>query len=170
MKDIKIVSGVGDPSSPYWGQLLSEEDEARLDPAGQPIVDGKRWGDCSTGIYLTISVGVDNGGLLVDRKTLGAGRFTFKGSSIHPELVMDVFTTDGLPTCQSAVAGAALELPEDLASDELKRKYVVEWIRETATEAMALYGFDIAKDKGRYKELGLQVAAVAEMAIAGTLL
>ena len=33
--DIKI--GVGDPSSPYFGTLLSQEDEQKLDPKGEPV-------------------------------------------------------------------------------------------------------------------------------------
>ena len=159
--DIKV--GVGDPSSPYFGQLLSEEDEAKLDNKGEPIVEGDRWGDCSTGMYLVVAVGANNNPFtLLDRKSLGGGTFPFGRVQIT------VVTTEGKPRFTQTVAGACLELPVDLGRDELKRRYVVEWLTDTAAEALAMNGVDLGGHPGLYKQLGLQVAVTAENAIQGT--
>ena len=67
---LDIKTGVGDPSSPYFGKLLTAEEEAKIDPSGAPIVDGETWGSSGTGLYLTIAV-AHRGGFGSSTVTLG---------------------------------------------------------------------------------------------------
>lgn len=164
---LDIKTGVGDPSSPFYGQLLSQEDENRLDPAGSPVVEGDTWGESSTGLYLTIAV--TKGGFGgSSRATLG-GAYTPVSLRLSSQpLTIACISTMGKPSFPVRSAGASLELPGDLARDKHKRQYVVEWIKDTAAEALALYGVDLSKDKDAYQALGLTVALMAEDAIRGT--
>jgi len=159
---LEITTGVGDPSSPYFKQLLTEDDEARLDTKGNPVVEKSRWGDCGTGLYLVVAANVGDHPAALDRKSLGGGSFKYAHVNIT------VVTTKGKPTMNAVFSGACLELPVDLGEDELKRRYVVEWLVDTASEAMAMWGVNISGNPGLYEQLGLRIASTAEHAIQGT--
>ena len=164
---LDIKTGVGDPSSPYFGKLLTAEEEAKIDPSGAPIVEGETWGSSGTGLYLTIAV-AHRGGFGSSTVTLGGSAFPVSLALSPQGLHLACITTSGKPAFNLPVAGASLELPADLGRDSLKRKYVVEWIRDTAAEALALNGVDLSKNKAAYQHLGLTVAMAAENAIRGT--
>jgi len=46
--------GQGDPSGKYFGQILSSDEEKRVDEKGELVVHGKTWGEAQTGLYLTL--------------------------------------------------------------------------------------------------------------------
>ncbi len=162
--DIKV--GMGDPSSPLFGQLLSVEDEQKLDPKGELVVNKAPWSKVSTGLYLTVAVTLL--GTLKVSKTLGGRPIPVPWQLSKTPLWLYVLTSEGKTTFDGVVAGAALELPSDLGQASLNRKYVVEWIRDTATEGLAMYGADLANQPEAYKTLGLSVAIAAEEAIMRT--
>ena len=165
ISELDIKTGIGDPSGKYFGQELTSEEERRIDSKGEPIVEGKSWSDAGTGMYLSISV--SSGAPKVTGGTLGGSQLPVSKRMTNLPLVLTCVTTLGKPVMDRKCAGAALEVPSDLGSDGLKRKYVVEWIRDTSAEALALFGVDMSKDKDAYKEMGLSIAMAAESAIVG---
>jgi hypothetical protein len=162
---LEIKTGVGDPSNPYFGQLLSAEDEKRIDEKGRPIVEGKPWSGASTGLWLTVACAPTMGGAEHAGSPLGGDWLPVSLGLSTYGLKLGVHTTLGRPKFSGTVAGSCMELPSDLASDSIKRKYVVEWLKETCAEALALYGCDVTSKRSAYSDLGLSVATVAEDAI-----
>ena len=118
-------AGVGDPSSKYFGEMLSAEEEKRIDEKGELVVHGKAWGEAATGLYLTLfapkvprDFKVPYGEVLpLNDRTL---------------LWMDAGL--GRPRAPAEGYGISLELPSDLGRDPLKARYVSEWIIETVKE------------------------------------
>jgi len=163
--------GVGHPDDPYRGQLLSVDDERRIDEKGELVVRGVPWSEAGTGLWLTVAVGA---GLLAAHVPAHSG----KSMSISPRLVrgadMRIFVgtfRDVKPRWQGTVTGACLELPHDLGRDDIKHKYVTEWLAHTVIESLALIGlgFDMGhKELGEeYQTLALMAAMAAEDAIHG---
>jgi hypothetical protein len=167
IKNLNIKTGIGDPSSEVFGQTLTEEEEKKVDSKGCPIVDGLPWSDAGTGLYLTIAVS-PQAALKANKKIIGGTTFPVSLALSSLGLHMTVVTTEGRPTFSQGMAGAALEVPSDLGRDSIKRKYVVEWIRDTAAEALALNGVDLGGNKAAYQHLGLTVAMSAEQALVAT--
>ena len=168
LKNLEIKTGIGDPSSPHFGSVLTHDEERRIDDKGNPIVEGLPWGDSSTGLYLTLAVVATQQHLMSNRVTLGGSTFPVSLALSPLGLQMSVITTQGIPTFSLPTSGASLEIPSDLGQDSIKRKYVVEWLRDTAAESLALAGVDLSKNKAAYQHLGLTVAMAAENAILAT--
>lgn len=161
--------GLGHPDDPYRGQLLSVEDERRLDEKGQPVVKGLAWSEARTGLWLTIAAGA--GALSGLSPAHSGGCF-----SISPRIVrgadMRLFVgtfRDAKPVFSTPTCGACLELPSDLGSDSIKRKYVTEWIAHTVIEALSGIGltFDMSDENlgPEYKKLAIMATWSAEDAI-----
>lgn len=165
---VEIQAGVGDPSSPLYGQLLSEEDEKRLDEKGEEVVDGLPWSECKTGVYLSVLVSPNLP--YADRRTLGGGVCAvpskIKGDLKGP-LNIALFTTLGKPAFNCPFFGASLELPSDLAKDGLKKKYVIEWLVHTVSESLGGFAIEL-NDPLNAETVGLWVSQAAEDAIRAT--
>lgn len=123
--------GVGDPSGKYFGQVLTAEEEKRVDEKGRPVVQGMTWGAASTGLYLTLFAPKN------PREFTSPYGSTVKLTD-RCVLWMDV----GLGRVKTPVEGVGLclELPADLGSDKLKAQYVSEWAVATVKEILAGFG------------------------------
>ena len=152
--------GVGDPNNPYRGQLLSVDDERRLDEKGRPVVTGLPWSEAKTGLWFTIAAGAGN---------LSALTPAYSGTSMSvPQRVVSgadcrIFVgcfRDQKPRFGQPVHGAAIELPSDLGQDEIKRKYLTEWIAHTTIEALAGLGIAFRMDD---PDLGVEFVKMATM-------
>jgi hypothetical protein len=126
-KDDPIV-GVGHPD---FQEMLSADDEKRVDEKGRAVVDKEVWSRTGTSLYLTIAA--CKSPLLVDRHYQGAVKVVFGDTRLV------CIATMGKPVLGTENVGAALEIPSDLGDDPLKSKYVTEWIIETMKEAAAAY-------------------------------
>jgi len=162
---LDIKTGVGDPSGKYFGQDLTAEAEKRIDSKGDPIVEGLAWSDSGTGIYLSISVSEGKPKVLGGIK--GGNQMSVSKSLTNRPLVLTCVATEGKPVLDRKYAGAALEVPSDLGQDSIKRKYVVEWIKDTSAESLAMFGVDVSTNKSAFTEMGLSVAMAAESALEG---
>ena len=168
MSELKITSGIGDPSSPLYGQLLSVEDEKRLDPQGREVVRGLPWSEVRTGLYLVVFV--SSAIPRPDLKTLGGSWSPVPAklcSGNKRNRVITVGTFLDRPKMGPPGHGAALELPSDLARDTLKKQYVIEWLVATTYEALIGAGINLDGDRDKLEELVLWVSMTAEDAIKG---
>lgn len=163
---------LGHPDNPYRGQLLSAEDERRLDEKGQEVVKGVPWGEAQTGLWLAVAVG--SGPLSAHVPPIGGTSFSIsqritRGADMR--LFVGTFR-DTKPRWSTATTGACIELPHDLAQDEIKRKYLTEWLAHTCVEAliMAGVGFDMHHETLgiEYQKVAVQAAWAAEDAIGST--
>lgn len=161
--DIKVSkAGVGDPTSPLYGQLLSVEDERRLDEKGREVVKGKPWGDAGTGMYLVVALHTVP--MYADK--IQVGRTEIDLSRIKGGYKLDLMVSPyGKPTFNQPIVGACLELPDDLALDAIKRQYVVEWLIETAFEALDERQVKF-RESPYLDEFQFALAAAADKAIA----
>ncbi len=125
--------GVGHPDNPYAGQLLSEDEERRIDDRGEPIVNQAAWRDVPTGTYVCVYV-TRHRLPMHDLEGIVYGHKETNIRGWH----LNVTATAGKPVLKVNYAGAALELPSDLGNDDLKQRYVAEWIVSTAAEALAM--------------------------------
>ena len=168
--DPSIKTGVGNPLSPYNNELLSAEDEKRIDDKGNLITQGQLWSEAGTGIYLSV--------LIHNRAKVHAATpmvaqvdldITNAVVSTNPgrHWSMSLMTGVGKPRFMHDTFGASLELPMDLAEDATKRQYVTEWITNTALEAVS--GCDLYMRKDSAKQLGLGVADAAQIVISKVL-
>lgn len=124
MADMKV--GMGMPGEDK--EVLTAEEEKKLDEHGKRVVNGEPWSYVPTGLYLTIF------GNRPSLERLGCDR-AFVGQSLRmEELLLTVCTSAGKPTFNADGWGASLELPADLARDALKKQYVTEWMIETTRE------------------------------------
>jgi hypothetical protein len=154
------IVGQGHPLDPNRGQVLSEDDEKRMDDQGRPIAEGLLWGKAGTGLYLCIAV--TKGIPWVDRPLIGGTH-----TDVSKKLRLTLGVAHGRPRLQQEFWGAALELPVDLGRDKVKRQYVVEWLKDTVLEAIEACesATGAPARAGSVTELGLWVAAAAETAI-----
>lgn len=166
--DPSIHTGVGNPLSPYTTEVLSEEDEKRIDDKGNLITEGMLWSEAGTGVYLSVALHnrskmhsatqveaqVD---LDIKDAVLGNGK----------QWTLSLSTGAGKPRFMHDTYGASLELPMDLADDRTKRQYVTEWLTNTALEALAGCGLKMKTQSAR--QLGLGVADAAQIVISEVL-
>ena len=152
MSNIKV--GLGDPSKPS----LTAEEEKRVDADHQPVVTGLAWSDAGTGLYLTV---FSSRGSLLTARNLICGQSLY----LDGQLALTVGTSLGRPTFGVAGYGASLELPVDLGLDELKQRYVMDWLIDTAQEALVAQGFQGLADPQKTQELGTWLFVTANDAI-----
>lgn len=164
--------GVGDPDDPYRDQLLSVEDERRLDSKGRSVVQGKLWSEAPTGLWLTVALG---GGPLASLQmpvggtslSVPAGIVSGADYRLFVGTFRDTKPTFGVPT-----VGACLELPDDLGRDEIKRKYVTEWLAHTTVECFQKMGIEWNMNHetlgAEYVRMATMVCMAAEDAIKET--
>jgi len=148
---------IGHPNDPNRGQLLSADDEKRVDDKGRPVVDGLLWSNARTGLYLF--VGGSSGPLMADRPIYGARGLHLKNTKLS------VGVTRGRPVFNTDCWGACLELPSDLARDGLKRQYVAEWIGHTAAEALGELQVELAGHAESIEKVAVWLCQSAEEAI-----
>ena len=152
--------GVGDPTSPVHGQLLSVEDEKRLDADGKEVVRGKLWSESHTGLFLTIALG--EGPMVALAPQRSGTSFSVPAGIVHGadyRLFVGVFDNKP-PTWGKPVVGAAIELPDDLGQDEIKRKYLTEWIAHTTVECFENRGIRFQMN---HEKLGVAFTKMAAM-------
>ena len=114
-------------------------DPQKVDDTGQPVVLGKAWSECSTGLFLNVLV-TPNAPARIDLQ--------FKGDNIYlvdANLWLHISSTLGKPSSSMACVGACLEIPSDLGQDTLKQQYVTEWVIATIRESVTLSGGDPLK-------------------------
>lgn len=126
----KAAMGHPDPNHP---SNRFKDDAAKLvDWEGRPVVRGLPWGEAGSGLWLFVAVSeaapptptAADGAKAprVARWSVGGVWFT-------------VGCTEGRPSWPSGrVFGNAMELPHDLARDELKKTLVMDWLRDMAQE------------------------------------
>lgn len=125
--DPSIRTGHGDPTSRYYGELLSEDEEKSIDADDRMIVDKLLWSRAGTGLFLSI-YGTR------DERPIGCDR-SFKGQSLWlGNTMLTVAVTQGKPKWTKEGFGLSLELPSDLGDDEAKQDYLTQWVVETTKE------------------------------------
>ena len=112
-------------------------DPQKVDDTGRPVVHGKPWSECGTGVFLNVLVS-RSGAIRLDRRW--TGRNIPLPSRLWGELWLHISATKGKPIADAPTWGACLEVPSDLGDDDLKKTYVTEWFIETVREAMVLSG------------------------------
>ena len=166
--DPRIHTGVGNPLSPYNMEVLSEDDEKRVDDKGNLVAEGKLWSEAGTGMYLSVVLhnrAVMHAATKVEAQVdmnikdavYGNGRYW----------TLSLTTGVGKPRFMHNAFGASLELPVDLADDSVKRQYTTEWLCDTVLESLAGCGLKLKKDAS--KQLGLAVADAAQIVISKVL-
>lgn len=158
-EDIKPIVGQGHPLDPNRHQVLSQDDEKRIDDKGRPIVEGKLWSDCSTGLYLVVAL---------HSQTMRCDR-VIKGQTevdTQKDFKLTLGVTLGRPTFGVPVVGACLEIPEDLGTDKIKQQYVSEWLADTVFEAFDDRGVVLKSDETFTINLIECVAHASDSAIA----
>jgi hypothetical protein len=163
-----IHTGIGNPLSPYSGELLSEEEEKSVDDKGNLITRGKLWSEASTGLYLVVALHTQDaqGKEIRSVKPL-LGRADIDLSGVcRGKWTLSIASSVGNPRFYHPVVGACLELPDDLANDDIKRQYVTEWLVETIKESLDNRGLTILKE--RMQHLAAAVADAANTAIIAT--
>ena len=163
--DPNIHTGMGNPSDPNFRKLLTAEEERSVDEKGNKVSNGLLWADAGTGKYLVVALG---------RKTLSEyTEYVYNRARADIDLgrifgqnaVLTIASASGKPRWLQECRGACLEIPADLAEDEIKRQYVVEWLVETVKESLA--GIGLTMNKHRLTKVGAAVADAANIAIAG---
>jgi hypothetical protein len=167
--ELKPIVGQGHPLSPDRGKLLSADDEKRIDEKGRPVVSGKLWSQAGTGMYLVVLMRdqpLQSDIPIVGRTDITLGlAFGGSGSTV---LTVGV-SKGGVPRFAHEYVGAALELPDDLGNDAMKRSYVIEWLVETVRECFQVRRIALPnKDSSVFQDLGMAVAAAAQKAIEGS--
>jgi hypothetical protein len=142
MADGKV--GIGHPDPDHPTNKYKGDDEGRYDEEGRPVITGANWSHVPTNLYLTIFLTKLSGlNLSVDRM-FHSETVELKGGELT------VGTSNGKPTFQIPGFGLSLELPSDLARDELKKQYVMEWIAGTVGDVLLDSG---AKVPGTTRDL-----------------
>ena len=154
MADLEV--GIGDPTKP----ALTAEEEKRVDADHNPIVDGLVWSEAATGIFLTIFGTTRNERLGISKANVGEALHLGNG------LTIVLLTSEGKPKFSLPGWGASLELPVDLARDELKRKYVMEWMVDTTKEILTETKLGIPDH--RVSDFAVWLHAAANKAIGAT--
>lgn len=159
MADFK--TGVGDPGSKHYGEVLSEAEEKQIDSKGERVVDGAPWSTVPTGLWLCVlgckPVGPAPLGLL----STGHTRSLLVGDTL-----LAISVTPGRPTWNRAGHGVCLELPADLGRDGLKQTYVTEWLVETAREIFTARRTKVPE--GQEDTLAIWLANQTDLAIRST--
>jgi hypothetical protein len=135
--DPSIHTGVGNPLSPYNDELLSEEEEKRIDDKGRLVTRGKLWSEASTGLYLVVALHIQDAlgrELRSVSPLLGRADIDLSAAT-KGKWTLSIAASKEKPRFYHPVVGACLELPDDLALDDIKRQYVVEWLVNTVDES-----------------------------------
>ncbi len=169
-----IKTGVGNPLSPYNDELLSEDDEKRVDDKGLLVVHGKTWGESSTNKYLWIALwlGGHENGDITQLVPGGRGQSDIDMSrlTLGTPWSISLGVSEGKPRFNIPTVGACLEIPDDLGDDVLKQKYVIEWLVDTVDESLQNRKLGhIRSDPGNWQELAHKVAAGADIALGNIL-
>ena len=122
------------------------QDPKKIDDTGRPIVRGKPWSECSTGLFLNVMV--THSEITLDRKW--TGRNVYLAAS---NLWLNISSTMGRPISIEAMWGSCLEIPSDLGQDPLKQQYVTEWFISTVSESVTLAGGDAFQMASARKEM-----------------
>jgi hypothetical protein len=154
------IVGQGHPMDPNRGQLLSEDDEKRIDEEGRPIADGLLWSEAASGAYVFVAVSSEP--LTADRTLIGAHA---SASPATQGRHMTIGCAVGKPRFHQPFYGACLELPSDLGRDEIKRDYVAQWLANTAAEALVKSGVSLGGDPVIANRVAQWVAGAANTAI-----
>lgn len=112
---------------------INGEDAKIVDEKGLAVVEGKPWSEVPTGIYLAL-VHLDDPEWMADRRLLA-----LRHIGERTKLVI----THGKVKFNTGFYGAAIELPSDLSSDALKRKYLGEWLGSTWAEIVMSRDLDV---------------------------
>ncbi len=156
MADGKVGMGHPDPNHP--SNRYDGDDQALVDYDGELVVNAAGWSKVPTGLYLSVFVSRISTPLHPDRRfhyeTLG-----LKGGELT------VGTSKGKPTFQAPGWGLSLELPSDLARDDLKKKYVMEWLVATIGDCLLDSGIKVPGGKAELDGLAHWVHDVAERSI-----
>lgn len=114
------------PTNKYKG-----EDAFLFDDKGRPVTSKGRWGGKGTDLWIFLLVSEDQ----VDLHGPADG---LKPPEVCTSRIGRVWFTvgvsEGRPTFKTKVHGQALELPSDLARDDLKKQYLIDWLKDTAVE------------------------------------
>jgi hypothetical protein len=165
-----IHTGVGNPLDPYNDELLSEEDEKRLDDKGRLVVHGKPWSAVPTGEYLWTALwlaGHPNGDItqLVPGGR-GQSNIYLGDACQDTPWSLSLGISPGKPRFNIPTVGACLEVPDDLGDDPLKQRYVIEWLVDTVHESLRDRELGhIASQAGLWEDLGDKVALAADIAL-----
>ena len=153
------VVGVGHPN---FQADLSEADQRKIDEKGRPVVLGEPWSEAATDLWLTVFVPAMKHIFLTAEGRLGADR-TVRGQALGlPDgRSLGLFVSLGKPTFSLPGYGASLELPSDLARDELKVRYVTEWFLDTTKESVSAAGGNLE----HLKAIAGEAVLVVEKAI-----
>lgn len=126
-------AGMGHPDPNHPSNKYKGGDAYLYDYEGRPIVSKGRWGGQGTNLWLFITMSKQSVGLRapadgmkepeVFRHGIGGVNWT-------------IGVSEGRPVFLSSVFGQCLELPGDLARDDLKKQYIMDWIKDTAIECM----------------------------------
>ncbi len=113
-------------------------DPQKVDDTGRPVVHGKPWSQCGTGIFLNVLVSRGNP-VRLDRRWTGRNiKLPFQIDTwVH------ISASRGKPTADVPTWGACLEVPSDLGDDDLKQTYVTDWFIATVKEAVVLSGHSL---------------------------
>ncbi len=112
-------------------------DPKRVDDTGRPVVHGKPWSECGTGVFLNVLVSRPDP-IRLDRRW--TGRNILLPFRPIGEVWLHISASRGKPTADCLTWGACLEVPSDLGDDELKQTYVTDWFIATVGESVALSG------------------------------
>ena len=124
-------------------------DPKRVDDTGSPVVHGKPWSECGTGVFLNVLVSRGRP-VRLDRRHTGQSIPLPFGLS---EVWLHISASKGKPTADAPTWGACLEVPSDLGDDELKQTYVTDWFIATVREAVTLSGHGPRKLASVRKEM-----------------
>ena len=110
-------------------------DPQKVDDTGRPVVHGKPWSQCGTGIFLNVLVARGDP-VRLDRRWNGRNIKLPFGTGMW----LHISASKGKPTADAPTWGACLEVPSDLGDDDLKQTYVTDWFIATVEEAVVLSG------------------------------
>jgi hypothetical protein len=160
--DREIKTGVGNPLDPYNDELLSVEDEKRLDDKGRLVVHGKPWSSASTGLFLWSALWV--GDEITQLVPGGKGQSDIDLSGLYKrKWTLSIGLSQGRPRFNLPCVGASIEVPSDIGDDSLKQKYLGEWLVATVLESLENRDLPVSKDI--MDELALKVSFSADRAI-----
>ena len=148
-----VTTGVGDPGSKFYGELLSSEEEKKIDSSGELVVSKAPWSLVPTDLYLSIVGTRTQVSVACDR--------AFRGDSLWlGNTLLTVVVTTGKPKFISEVWGLALQLPSDLGQDALKQDYLTQWVIATTKEIFI--GCETVLPKGKEDTLALWLVSTVD--------
>jgi hypothetical protein len=161
-----LATGVGNPLSPYTDELLSVDDEKRIDDKGLKVAEGLLWSEAKTDQYLWIALW--KGSELTQLVPGGRNQSDIDVSNVWGgNWQLSLGMSQGKPRFNKPTVGAAIEIPLDLGEDSIKQQYFGEWVSTTVVEA--LQDRQLPIEPSKVGDLGILVARAADRAIGGVL-